>query len=169
MTFGQLILATLIGTLSGFIFSLFLFWIKENIGIKRRQVNLKSNVRYEFEYNINLFKQYVDDLTKCLEKISLEEKKVYTNIDYEHFAYFFFREFYREGLACQCLHYEDVKRWSEIVAKHSGGAETYLLERLKDWRDSKINKEAASKAVMFERDQLKYSIEMMEYLKERIK
>jgi len=168
MTFAQHILGTLLAVVAGFLFSLCLFWIKEYISSKRREKHLKCSVRYEFDYNIHLFEQFVEDLTKCLEKISLDEKAVYSKVDYEHFAYFFFREFYRQGLASKLFHYEDIRRWSEIVANSALGAETYLQESLKDWRDSKIDKQKISKRVNFERDQLQYSIDMLKYLKARI-
>ena len=67
-------------------------------------------------------------------------------------AGFFSLQFYREGLASEYLHYEDMKRWNDFLSNHSVGSEQYVLDMIEKWRNSKIEKEDIFQAFKIERD-----------------
>ena len=168
MTFVQQVIATLIGTFAGFVGSLLLFWIKESYQNKNKEEALIKNLNYEFDYNINLLNKYETDLTQCIESVGADSKSVYSTIDYKKVAYFFAVQFYKEGLITKYLHPEDMKRWNDFLSSLSEGSENYIIDKLEQWRNSKIDKELVFKALKLERDQVKYAREMCEYLKSKI-
>ena len=168
MKFWEYLIATLIGTIAGFIFSLTLFWLKERSKKKSNINNLLKNLRYEFEYNLNLFRKYSQKLTECIEAVNSGNHSVYLQLDYNFVASYFSLQFYREGLASKYLHYEDMKRWNDFVSNHSSGAEQYVFDTIENWRKSEAEKEKVVSALKHEIDQLNYAIEMIEYLKQKI-
>lgn len=168
MTFWNHVTATLIGTIAGFIFSLALFWLKERLKQNRLINHLVTNLKYELEYNLNLFKKYSARVSECIEAINSDKKDVYLTLDYNFVASYFSIQFYREGLARRYLHYEDMKRWNDVVSNHSAGTEQYVMDVVESWRKSEIEKDKVFSALKHERDQLNYAIEMIEYLKAKI-
>lgn len=169
MTYTQQIIATLIGTLGGFIVALLMFYIKESFQSKKKEETLLKNLSYELDYNINLLGKYVEDLTKCIEKVSSDKKSVFTSIQYDKVAIFFAKQFYKEGLVSKYLHVEDLERWNNSLAPMGDGAEAYIEDVLKKWHDSTLEKGEVFDALNHERNQIKYAKEMFEYLKGKIK
>lgn len=168
MKFWNQVTATLIGTIAGFLFSLALFWVKERFKQNRLIKHLVINLKYELEYNLNLFKKYSKRVSECIEAINSDKKDTYLTLDYNFVASYFSIQFYREGLARRYLHYEDMKRWNDIVSNHSAGTEQHVMDVVESWRKSEIEKDKVFSALKHERDQLNYAIEMIEYLKTKI-
>ena len=168
MTFQQQLLATLIGTFSGFVGSLILFWVKELWQSKNKKDATVKNLLYELRYNINLFGKYEAELTKCIEDVSSDSKNVYLTIDYEKVASYFSIQFYQTGLISKYFHPEDVKRWNDFLITVSKGSEIYVNEMLEKWRKSEIEKPKIHNILKLERDQVRYAKEKSEYIKEKI-
>lgn len=168
MKFWEQLLATSIGATAGFIFSLVLFWLKEQWKQNRLIKNLLVNLHFELEYNLNLFKKYSERVTECIEAVNSGNKQVYINLDYQFVASYFSLQFYREGLATKYLHYEDMKQWNDALSNHSPGMEQYILDILESWRKSEAEKDKVFNLLKHERDNLSYAIKMMEYLKAKI-
>ncbi|MFI5330279.1 MAG: hypothetical protein ACHQ2F_04485 [Desulfobaccales bacterium] len=168
MKFWEQLLATFIGATAGFIFSLVLFWLKEQWKQNRLIKNLLVNLHFELEYNLNLFKKYSERVTECIEAVNSGNRQVYINLDYTFIASYFSLQFYREGLASKYLHYEDVKQWNDVLSNHSQGMEQYILDILESWRKSEVEKEKVFNLLKHERDNLNYGIKMTEYLKTKI-
>ncbi len=168
MTFKEQTFATLIGTTSGFLFSLALFWVKEYFSSSKQRTHLLKNLHYEFAYNINLFKKYHKQITECMEAVSADKRNVFLPLDYNFVASYFSLQFYREGLISKYLHYEDMKRWNDFVTRLSVGNERFLLDSLDSWGKSTLDKERIFDLLKFEREQINYAIEMTEYLTNKI-
>jgi hypothetical protein len=62
-----------------------------------------------------------------------------------------------------------MKRWNDLITKMSVGMEKYIMDTINSWRKSKIEKDKVFNALKHERDQVNYGIEMIEYLKGKIK
>jgi hypothetical protein len=168
MKFWEQLLATSLGATAGFIFSLFLFWLKENWKQSRLIRNLLTNLHFEIEYNLNLFKKYSERITECIEAVNSDNKTVYINLDYKFVASYFSLQFYREGLVTKYLNYEDMKQWNDVLTNHSPGMEQYILDILESWRKSEAEKDKVFNSLKHERDNLNYAIKMMEHLKAKI-
>ena len=168
MKFWDQLLATSLAVTAGFIFSLFLFWLQENWKQNRLIRNLLTNLHFELQYNLNLFKKYSERVTECIEAVNSGNTTVYINLDYKFVAYYFSLQFYREGLASKYLHYYDIKQWNDVLTNHSPGMEQYIFDILASWRKSKAEKDKVFNSLKHERDNLNYAIKMMEYLKAKI-
>ncbi len=169
LSFLQQVCATLIGVVAGFLFSFILFYIKELVSSQKKKKNLLECLKYEFEYNLNLFKKYLGKIEECIVSVNGDRKDTYLNrLDYSLIAAHFSRSFYSEGLIIKYLHVENMKRWNDFLSSHSDGSEEYLLEQLEKWRKSEIAKKEIITSLQLEEKLLKHSIEMIVYLKEQI-
>ena len=96
MTFGQQILAALIGSFFGFLAALLMLWIKSTFDRSQKEKSLVQNLRYEIEYNMNLLSQYDEQVTKCIEALSANSKAIYLEIYYaliaRHFSILFYQK-----------------------------------------------------------------------------
>jgi len=169
MTYWEHVTATAIGALLGFIFGLALFWIKERLVNSDQRKKAIKNLLYEFEYNLSLFEEYKKQLTERIEDVSAEKRKIYLNLDYSFVGIHFARRFYNEGYLSDFLHQEDMKRWNVFLSKLSPGSETYINEEIDKWREKDGDKESVYNALKNERNNIQYAIDMIEYLKTRIK
>jgi hypothetical protein len=169
MTYWEYVTATAIGALLAFLFGLTLFWIKERwVDTDQRKKAIK-NLLYEFEYNLNLFEEYKKKLTECIEAVSADKRKIYLILDYDFVGTYFAKRFYNEGYLSDFLHQEDMKRWNIFLSNLSPGGETYVKEEVDKWREKDGDKESVYSALKNERDNIQFAIDMIEYLKTRIK
>lgn len=169
MKYWEHVTATAIGALLGFLFGLALFWIKERLADTDQRKKAIKNLLYEFEYNLNLFEEYKKKLTECIEAVSADKRKIYLNLDYDFVGTHFARRFYNEGYLSDFLHQEDMKRWNIFLSKLSPGSETHVEEEVDKWREKESDKESVYNALKNERDHIQFAIDMIEYLKTRIK
>lgn len=169
MTFWEQVVSTLIGTSSGFVFALVLFGIKGKLKRASEETDLVKNLHYEFAYNRNLFEKYIKKIGEVIETINAGDRKAYLSIEYEYVASYFSIQFYQSGLCSKRLHYEDMKRWNDVLVNHSQGSETYVMEAVEKWRKDKIEQTDVVNALKLERTQLEYARDMIDYLKGKIK
>ena len=108
-------------------------------------------------------------LTEFIEAVSSDKRKIYLNLDYDFVARHFARRFYNEGYLSDFLHQEDMKRWNIFLSKLSPGSETYVEEEVGKWREKNGDKESVYNTLKNERDHIQFAIDMIEYLKTRIK
>ncbi len=168
MTFVQYVLAALIGSFGGFLGALALLWIKVSRDESRKEKSLVKNLNYEFDYNINLLNKYDDQLTRCIEVVSADNKETYLSIDYTFIGRHFAILFYREGFISNYLHVEDMKRWNDFLSTLGEGSEAYVNEIVEKWRSDEATKDQTFKALKHERDKIQYAKELCEYLKQKI-
>lgn len=164
MDFWDRVIASFIGSFGGFVGAVGIYLIIGWREKTRKQENLIQNLKYEIQYNLHLFKEYSDQITKCIEGVSNDSKNTYTNINYSFVARYFAVLFYQEGLIVKKFNPEDVKKWNDFLSRVSDGSEEYVCNKLTDWRESKITKKEVHEALDFERNQLKSAIETCEYI-----
>ena len=132
MTFGQQILATMIGATAGFIFSLCLVWLKEKWKKSSSKSFLKNNVSIEISYNIRFLDQALDDIKKCIEKITIGDKKAYCLVNYSRFARFFTQSYYQSVFMLEQWQLEDIDKLDNILITYSDGMDNYVRDGMKD-------------------------------------
>jgi hypothetical protein len=168
MTFGQQVVATLIGSFGGFLAALAMLWVKQRFDESRKEKSLLKNLHYEIAYNINLLSKYDDQITKCIEAVGADSRQVYLILDYDHIARFFSIQFYQEGFVTKYLHIEDVKRWNDFLSRLSDGSEEYVSETVKKWRKGEVSKEEVFQALKHERAQVQYAKDVSAYIRQKI-
>lgn len=158
MTFSGQLLATMIGTISGFVFSLALFYIKEKISNNRREKFLIDNVKKELEANLVLLMKAEQSLTTCIEKVTNDIHRVYCTLNYNFFAKFFTQQFYQSGFIHGKWTIKDIEALNEAFVAYSPGSDAYVLNGLQLWRDGKTDKKATLTVLHFERDNLQKNL-----------
>jgi hypothetical protein len=92
MTFGQQVLASFVGTAFGFIFAIFLFLITKVIRSHLDKKTLRKHLKREFEYDISLLQEWIDEIDKILRKITANDPQVFSYLRYTFFQRFFVQE-----------------------------------------------------------------------------
>lgn len=165
MTFQQQLVSTLLGVFCGFMGSLILFWIKEAVTKASYRKNLVSNLGYELQYNISLFEKWEEELTKCIESTSADNRNSFLHIDYQYIARFFAIQFYQSGLIQKYFDHEDMKRWNDFMVNLGIGSQTYVLAQLDEWRSGKLSKDAIFNALDLERGGIRCALKTARYIK----
>lgn len=168
MTFWVQVTATAIGALFAFLFGLALFWIKERFMSADRKKKTIKNLLYEFEYNLTWFNEYKKKITDCIEAVSADKRNIYLDLNYDPVAIYFAKQFYNEGYLSDFLHQEEMRRWNIFLSKLYPGSETYVKEEVDKWREKNGDKESVLKALEYEKGEIQFAIDMVEYLKTKI-
>lgn len=172
MTFNQQVVATCIGAFAGaffgFVASLIVFWIKEAAQKSSYEKVLIQNLRYELDYNINLYQKYITEITGAIEAVGADNKSIFLNLNYSSIARFFAVQFYQAGLLKKFFHCEDMKRWNDFLLNLREGGETYIMNRMEKWRAGTIRKDEAHAALNLERKHIQYALDMTNYIKQKI-
>lgn len=77
MTFEQQVLASFMGTAFGFIFAILLFLVTSAIKLKSDKKTLRKHLKREFEYDISLLQEWIDEIEKILRKITANDSQVF--------------------------------------------------------------------------------------------
>lgn len=160
--------ATVVGVTVGFVFSLALFWLKEFISDKKKKKHILECLKYEFEYNLNLYRKALKQVNDCITAVGIDSKNTYLTLHYELVTTFFAQQFYKEGLLLKYLHWEDMNRWNDMISKHFAGSDKYVMDLLAKWRESETTKEDIFTALNIEKGYLENAIEMVNCLKGKI-
>ncbi len=158
MTFMQQILATLIGTVAGFTFSLFLFYIKEQWAKINNEEFVINNTITEISLDISILKKIKDNLNKAIEQITVDDKSAYANIDYSRIARNFLIQFYKTGLMNKILTLDEIDNLNSHSITFSAGYEVHVTDSINDYRDGKSDNKKALQTVSYERSLLDNAI-----------
>jgi len=152
MTFGQNIVSTLIGTVSGFIFAVVLFYITEHRKQKSEKVNLIKNLKREFKYNLSLISNWIDEYDKILRKITADDFQVYPSLRYTYFQRYFVQMSFGHGILYDKLTDEEVSSLNAILLHFDSADEQYIQNLINRWKDSTIDKVTTLRDMELEKD-----------------
>ncbi|MEA2095933.1 MAG: hypothetical protein U9P73_04470 [Candidatus Cloacimonadota bacterium] len=168
MNFYEQLVATMIGTISGFIFSLFLFYIKEKLSISKRRRFMVKNVKKELEANIVLLIKADQSLTKCIEQVTNNIQQVYCTLNYKFYGKFFTQQFYQSGFIYDEWTIKDIETLNEAFVAYSVGSDAYVLNGLQQWRDGKADNKSTLAVLHFERDNIQKNLINLDDLMEKV-
>lgn len=168
MTFGQQLLSTLIGTISGFLFSIALFYLTQKIKHWNEKNNILKSLKREFRYNLSLLNNLLNDINKTITKISADDKDVFFYFRYANFQRLFLQEAFRLGLLYDKLKDDDINNIDGILTHFSASYESYINQKIDEWKNDGINKKDMLKIFEFERDTLEKYIKQLEQIKAKV-
>lgn len=168
MTFGQQLLATLIGTISGFLFSIALFYFTQKIKHLNEKSNIFKSLKSEFRYNLSLLNNLLNDINKTITKISADDKDIFFYFRYSNFQRLFLQEAFRLGLLYDKLEDDDINNIDGILTHFGISYENYTNQKVDEWKNDGINKKDMLKIFEFERDTLEKYIKQLEQIKTKI-
>ena len=82
MSFWEQVTSSFVGTLFGFIFAIVLFLITGGIKNRKTKATLKKFLKREFQYDIALLKEWIEEIDKILRKITVDDKNVYSYLKF---------------------------------------------------------------------------------------
>jgi len=154
MTFGQQVLASFVGTVFGFIFAIFLFLITEVIKSHLGKKTLRKHINREFEYDISLLQEWIDEIDKILRKIGANDPQIFSYLRYTFFQRFFVQEAFRSGIMYNALNNEQISNLNTILLHFDTGIEQYLNGAIQQWKTGKQPQQDALHQFEFEKEQL---------------
>ncbi|MEK6690538.1 MAG: hypothetical protein AABY78_04435 [Nitrospirota bacterium] len=166
MTFQEQVIATLLGSLAGFLFAIVIFYITENIRTKRIKKNLTKNLKREFEYNISLLQEWIDEIDKILRKITANDTQVFSYLKYSYYQRLFAQESFHFGILYELYNNnEDISTLNAIFFHCDINEEQYINQIITKWKDTQIEQKKALSTFEFEKETpQKYKKQLTELL-----
>ncbi len=158
MTFGQQILATLIGTVSGFLLSIVLFWIKEKWATCKTNSFVVKNAQAELDIGISILEKAKNEISKAIEKVTVQDSSVFVNINYSRMARMFLIQFYNSGLMIKKLTVDEINKLNNIYINFAEGSEAHLIKTLDSYSKGETTPKAALNSLTYERELIQESI-----------
>ena len=153
MTFCENVTATLVGTTSGFVFAVALFYLTEYWKRNSEKTNLLKNLKREFKYNLALISGWIEEYDKILRKMTTDDLQVYPSLKYTYFQRYFVQTSFGHGiLYAKLTDDDDVSGLNTILVHFDSPAEQYILNLVNNWKNGTIDKVTASRAMEFEKD-----------------
>lgn len=154
MTFGQQVLASFIGTTFGFAFAILLFLITNAIrGVSQRKTLFK-HVKREFEYDISLLQEWIEEMEKILRKITANDSNVFSYLRYTFFQRAFMQEGFRTGMMYNALGNEDISNLNTVLLHCDFGTEQYVNSFIQQWKTGQLGEQDALQKFEFEKEEL---------------
>lgn len=165
MLFKEQVLASFMGTAFGFIFAILLFLITNKIKSNVDRKTLRKRLKREFEYDISLLQEWIDEIEKILRKITANDPQVFSFLRYTFFQRSFTQEAFRAGMVYDSLDNEHVSNLNNILLHCDIGTEQYLNGSIQQWKIGKQPQPTALDQFEFEKGELKkYQKQLREIL-----
>lgn len=155
MTFCQQVIASFIGTTFGFFFAILLFLITGTIKSYRDKKTLRKHLKREFEYDISLLQEWIDEIDKILRKITAKDLQVFSYLRYTFFQRFFMQEAFRSGIMYNSLNNEHISNLNTILLHCDIGIEQYLNGAIQQWKTGQQQQQEVLRQFEFEKEELK--------------
>jgi hypothetical protein len=155
MTFGQQVLASFVGTTFGFIFAILLFLITSAIKSYLNKKTLRKHLKREFEYDISLLQEWIDEIDKILRKITANDPQVFSYLRYTFFQRFFMQEAFRSGIMYNSLNNENISNLNNILLHCDTGIEQYVNGAIQQWKTGQQPQQEVLRQFEFEKEELK--------------
>ncbi len=167
MTFWQLAFPTFIGVFLAFIFSILLFHLTNKWTKDAAKKLLEKNLRCEFNFNKKYLEKTLEDLTKTIEKIGVEDKVFYYP-KYVNYQRLFTLSYFNQGFLYEKLSTEDLNLIATILEHMNQGTELFINKSIKDYNDGNINKQEILRIISFERDTIQKFIKSLDEIQKKI-
>lgn len=154
MTFLQQVLASFVGSLFGFIFAIILFLVTVTIKEQFDKRTLLKHLKREFEYDISLLQEWIEEVDKILRKITANDLQVYTYLRYTFFQRSFMQEAFRSGMMYRSLNNEEISNLNNVLSHCDTGIEQYVNGAIQQWKNKQLLQQDALRQFEFEKEEL---------------
>lgn len=154
MTFKWQMFANFLGSLLGFIFAIVLFLITSFIRNKLINKNIKRHLKREFQYDISLLQEWINEIDKILRKITTSDTAVYSYLKYSLFQRYFMQEAFRLGIMYDLFSDEDISNLNYMLVHCDIGGEQYVNSFITKWKNQEIDKKEALASFDFQKEKL---------------
>ena len=155
MNFNQQLLSTLIGSFSGFVLAIILFYITEKIKNCRTKSNILKSLKREFQYNLGLIDEWLIDIDKILRQITAMDIQVYSYLKLSSFQGYFLQTAFQWGILYQIIDNDDMSKLNFILSQCCLPNENYIMNNINLWKTQKIAQKDVLATFEFQKDQLR--------------
>lgn len=130
---------TLIGTISGFVFSIALFYLTDCIKRKSDRAKILKGLRRELKFDLALFDSWLKGIEDARLKVAVGDKNIYLYLDYTRFLSIFILQAVRAGILYDLLTDDDLVGLDKAMKSCNPEAEQEFTEMLTRWRTGQID------------------------------
>jgi len=169
MTFFEQVLATFIGALAAFVFSLVLFYLQEKFKEGKNGKTLMSNIKKECDFNVIFLEDFKDQFDKFLRKISANDKSAFLPLKFEKVQRLFISKAFNEGLLYDSLKAEELQELDSMLDYFSQSTNNFFWTRLQAFCSGKTDAAAALPGFEFDKEKIQKYINFQKLIKEKFK
>jgi hypothetical protein len=154
MTFNQQVLSSFMGTFFGLISAIIVFLITNAIKDHSSNKTLKRHLKREFEYNVSLLQDWMDEIDAILRQIAANDQAVFRYLRYTFFQKYFIAEAFRRGIMYNALGNDDMFNLNTILLHFDFGIEQYINSLIQSWQTGKVTQKDALSKFEFEKKEI---------------
>jgi putative component of toxin-antitoxin plasmid stabilization module len=149
-SFWSRALATLVGTVAGFVFSIVIFYITESVKRSHERTKIVAGLNREATFNIGLCDTWLKGISELRLKVAAGNRNVFNYFDYTRALRIFVTEGLKAGILYELL--SDAELVELDKALRFVGApqsEQYINEKVAQWKVNQITPADFSAALDF--------------------
>ncbi|MFL6260880.1 MAG: hypothetical protein ACJ76Y_14320 [Thermoanaerobaculia bacterium] len=147
-SFWSRALATLIGTLAGFIFSIVLFYVSEHVKRSRDRTKIVTGLKREAAFNVSLCDLWLHSFADIRLKMAAGDKQaVFNYIDYTRTLRIFVQEALRAGILYDLLSDTELVDLDKILRFLNNMSEQDINAKIHQWKTGEIEAPEMSQAL----------------------
>ena len=148
-SFWSRALATLIGTVAGFIFSIALFYISECVKRSQEKNKLIVHVKREAAFNVGLCDGWIKSLADIRLKVAASDRAFYNYLDYTRCMRVFTQEAFKAGVIYDLLSDAELIDLDKALRFLFQTAEQDINSKITQWKATLIAAPEMSQALTF--------------------
>ncbi len=168
MTFEQQSLATFIGALAGFVFSIFLFYLTEKWKNNKANKDLSNNLQRELAYNSNFIESYKEDFEKLIRKIAANDRQIFTIFRFNKLQRLFLFESFNKGLLYKYLNSDEINDLDGMLDYFSISINQIHWGYLDYYKNSRVPQQISLQRFEMNKDFLEKYLKLARTLKKKL-
>lgn len=132
MKFWQQVIATLIGVVAGFIFSILLFYLSERWKKASLKKEMIKNVKEEINYNIALLGRLKEKVNDVIQDVSSGNPRLYKEFKFISFQKIFVNSAFGRGDLYDIFSIDEISSIDEMFSYFSDGNDIFADKLLND-------------------------------------
>ena len=169
MSFGEQILATLIGSILGFGFAIVLFYVSEKIKARGQRKHLIRGLKKEFELNFLQIDKWIEITDEILLKIASNDHAISASYRLTDYQRLFTQLCFQQGILYNALEAKELATLNAILLDFDSGPTQWLNNFLMLWNQGKIDSAFGNQIFELERKTLKLHREQLETMLKSLK
>jgi hypothetical protein len=138
-TFWERVIATLVGTVAGFLFSIALFYLTEKFKRERERTKVLKGLRRELTFNLRLLESWLRGIETARPQVAAGDQNIYLYLDYSRVLRIFVQQAASAGLLYDLLADEELVALDKALRTCDVPAEQDFMQKLQQWKDGTID------------------------------
>jgi hypothetical protein len=163
-SFWSRALATLVGTVAGFLFSIVLFYVSESVKQSRGRKRIVDGLKREAAFNLSLCDSWLVAFSDMRPKIAAGDTSFLHYIDYSRILSIFVGEALKAGILYELLTDDSLVALDKWLRYFQGHSEREINSQIEQWKAGSISPLELSQALTFNEFAVKEGQKIMKTL-----